>query len=105
MCCPTTSQGMRGGRRCEDLVHTYIDTFKTDQPRIPILNIEEDSICKFVEIVQTKSACCMYTACPNAWGEEGGEVGQEGQHWKQYTLLKESESLDCENTFNKMRIW
>ena len=32
----------------------------------------------------------MYSACPNAWGEEGGQVGQEGQYWKQYTLLKES---------------
>ena len=37
-----------------------------------------------------QSGCCMYSACPNAWGEEGGQVGQEGQYWKQYTLLKES---------------
>ena len=47
----------------------------------------------FVQIVQSKSACCMYSTCPNVWGEEGGQVGQDGQYLKQYTLLKECELL------------
>ena len=55
------------------------------------------------------AACTVYI-CQHAWGEGGGQVGQEGQqeqYWQQCTLLKESGCRDIAfgNTFHKGNSW